>query len=226
MQDKTRRINIKIKADSASKILTALGQSDITVSMDIPDNKDTYKTLSREEGIIDWDFVDLEKEEEEKNITLKKDDFEAIKIKDTNEAAGISDAEVVEFAKLYKEFGLVNNKLISVIVKDSQDLALLVESIWRVSKEKPGVMFGTNLFDRLVCSKLSEIRSQALNLHLNTERAMVKLLLEVYYGLPNSDIEVAFSDTLEKIKDHISLIKEADTLNKVANILYRYERER
>ena len=225
MQDKTRRINIKIKADSASKILTSLGQSDITVSIDIPDNKDTYKTLSREEGIIDWDFVDLEKEEEE-NIALEKEDFEAIKIKDTNEAAGISDAEVVEFAKLYKEFGLVNNKLISVIVKDSQDLALLVESIWRVSKEKPGVMFGTNLFDRLVCSKLSEIRSQALNLHLNTERAMVKLLLEVYYGLPNSDIEVAFSDTLEKIKDHISLIKEADTLNKVANILYRYERER
>ena len=224
MQDKTRRINIKIKADSASKILTSLGQSDITVSIDIPDNKDTYKTLSREEGIIDWDFVDLEKEEE--NITLEKENFEAIKIKDTNEAAGISDAEVVEFAKLYKEFGLVNNKLISVIVKDSQDLALLVESIWRVSKEKPGVMFGTNLFDRLVCSKLSEIRSQALNLHLNTERAMVKLLLEVYYGLPNSDIEVAFSDTLEKIKDHISLIKEADTLNKVANILYRYERER
>lgn len=225
MQDKTRRINIKIKADSASKILTSLGQSDITVSIDIPDNKDTYKTLSREEGIIDWDFVDLEKEEEE-NITLEKENFEAIKIKDTNEVAGISDAEVVEFAKLYKEFGLVNNKLISVIVKDSQDLALLVESIWRVSKEKPGVMFGTNLFDRLVCSKLSEIRSQALNLHLNTERAMVKLLLEVYYGLPNSDIEVAFSDTLEKIKDHISLIKEADTLNKVANILYRYERER
>lgn len=225
MQDKTRRINIKIKADSASKILTSLGQSDITVSIDIPDNKDTYKTLSREEGIIDWDFVDLEKEEEE-NIALEKEDFEAIKIKDTNEATGISDAEVVEFAKLYKEFGLVNNKLISVIVKDSQDLALLVESIWRVSKEKPGVMFGTNLFDRLVCSKLSEIRSQALNLHLNTERAMVKLLLEVYYGLPNSDIEVAFSDTLEKIKDHISLIKEADTLNKVANILYRYERER
>lgn len=224
MQDKTRRINIKIKADSASKILTSLGQSDIMVSIDIPDNKDTYKTLSREDGIIDWDFVDLEKEEE--NITLEKEDFEAIKIKDTNEAAGISDAEVVEFAKLYKEFGLVNNKLISVIVKDSQDLALLVESIWRVSKEKPGVMFGTNLFDRLVCSKLSEIRSQALNLHLNTERAMVKLLLEVYYGLPNSDIEVAFSDTLEKIKDHISLIKEADTLNKVANILYRYERER
>ena len=224
MQDKTRRINIKIKADSASKILTSLGQSDIAVSIDIPDNKDTYKTLSREEGIIDWDFVDLEKEEE--NTALEKEDFEAIKIKDTNEAAGISDAEVVEFAKLYKEFGLVNNKLISVIVKDSQDLALLVESIWRVSKEKPGVMFGTNLFDRLVCSKLSEIRSQALNLHLNTERAMVKLLLEVYYGLPNSDIEVAFSDTLEKIKDHISLIKEADTLNKVANILYRYERER
>ncbi len=224
MQDKTRRINIKIKADSASKILTSLGQSDITVSIDIPDNKDTYKTLSREEGIIDWDFVDLEKEEE--NITLEKENFEAIKIKDTNEAAGISDAEAVEFAKLYKEFGLVNNKLISVIVKDSQDLALLVESIWRVSKEKPGVMFGTNLFDRLVCSKLSEIRSQALNLHLNTERAMVKLLLEVYYGLPNSDIEVAFSDTLEKIKDHISLIKEAVTLNKVANILYRYERER
>lgn len=225
MQDKTRRINIKIKADSASKILTSLGQSDITVSIDIPDNKDTYKTLSREEGIIDWDFVDLEKEEEE-NITLEKEDFEAIKIKDTNEATGISDSEVVEFARLYKEYGLVNNKLISVIVKDSQDLALLVESIWRVSKEKPGVMFGTNLFDRLVCSKLSEIRSQALNLHLNTERAMVKLLLEVYYGLPNSDIEVAFSDTLEKIKNHISLIKEADTLNKVANILYRYERER
>ena len=220
MQDKTRRIKVDLEAISATDVLIALGQKNVTVSLEILDTKETYKILSGQ-GIIDWDFISSEDEKDSNSSFTEVED----KVITTDVCEDVKVPS--EFSQLYKTLNQSNEKASKYSIKDVQGLAFFIEAVWRVAKERPNIRFGTELFEYNVTNELTKIlESQSTGFHLSTERAMVKLLLEVYYGLPNSDIEVAFSDTLEKIKDHISLIKEADTLNKVANILYRYERER
>lgn len=216
MQNKTRRIKVNLEAISATDVLIALGQKNVTVFLDILDTKETYKILSGQ-GIIDWDFISSEDEKDSNNSFTEVED-------ETDVCENVKVPS--EFSQLYKTLNQSNKKAPKYSIKDVQGLAFFIEAVWRVAKERPNIRFGTELFEYTVTNELTKIlESQSTGFHLSTERAMVKLLLEVYYGLPNSDIEVAFSDTLEKLEKCYSLIKEADTLNKVANILYRYERE-
>lgn len=233
MYNKTRRIKLRLKADSVLDILNLLEidqNEEVVVQLSLPDNKSTYQTLSSDSSkILDWDFLN-----ETEN---KEDDYE-----EGDHSEGVDVVEVGEkkFKTLtsseqpIEEQGLIDKDVISFFelcsIVSTQDLVLFIEAVWRVATERPNIRISTNLFESTVLLEMKELRESSSNIgfHLTTDRALTKLLLEVYYNISSvvpslAELEIAFFDTLEKIKNNYSLIKEADTINKVSNILYRYE---
>lgn len=138
---------------------------------------------------------------------LKKDDFEVKKEEEEDD-----------------KFYFPNHKLID----DTYGLIKAIESVWVAARISPNVRFGTKLFEqnfRNAWNNITIEENTKTDLNHSTTRAMMKLLVDVFYNSPTTEDELATSyyDTLERIKENFNSLKSAETLNQVMNILYRHE---
>ena len=117
------------------------------------------------------------------------------------------------------------------IIDDTAGLVKVIESVWIASQIAPGVRFGTKLFGgnfRKAWNNITIEENTKTDLNHSTTRAMMKLLVDVFYNSPilEDEIATAYYDTLERIKENFNSLKSAETLNQVMNILYRHENKK
>lgn len=117
------------------------------------------------------------------------------------------------------------------IIDDTAGLVKVIESVWVASQMAPGVRFGTKLFEgnfRKAWNNITIEENTKTDLNHSTTRAMMKLLVDVFYNSPTLEDEIAtaYYDTLERIKENFNSLKSAETLNQVMNILYRHENKK
>ena len=122
------------------------------------------------------------------------------------------------------KFYFPNHKLID----DTYGLIKAIESVWVAARISPNVRFGTKLFEqnfRNAWNNITIEENTKTDLNHSTTRAMMKLLVDVFYNSPTTEDELAtaYYDTLERIKENFNSLKSAETLNQVMNILYRHE---
>lgn len=195
---KTRRVKIEIAAENIDKIKSLLGDDHdpIVLDIDVKECKDTFTTLSQPE-VINWEFVD----DEEVMQNPVKVEEEAIPNYGTKE------------------------------VTNTSDLVKYIEATWMVLRFHPGIRFNTELFNynvQLTLTKLleEEERDSGTLSSDRTIRAVSKMLLDVFYNNPTGGNEIlnALSDTVIRISSHLKEIREAESLNKVMDILYRKDK--
>ena len=191
---KTRRVKIEIAAENLGKIKSLLGDDPLILDLEVKECKDTFSALSQPE-VINWEFIEGE---------------ETIQNPVKDEVAGV----------------LHENRVIS----STADIVRIIEANWMVLRLHPGIMFNTELFNynvQLTLAKLSEEeeRDNGTLSSDRTIRAVSKMLLDVFYNNPTgSELNTAMSDAIIRISSHQKEIKEADSLNKVMDILYRKDR--
>lgn len=114
------------------------------------------------------------------------------------------------------------------LISDTDGLIKVIEAVWNVAKLTPGIRFGTRLFEEKFRSAWNAItvnEHTKTDLNRSTTRAMMKLLVDVFYNSPvlEDELSVAYYDTLKRMRENYNSLKSAETLNQVMNILYRHE---
>ena len=114
------------------------------------------------------------------------------------------------------------------LISDTDGLIKVIEAVWNVAKLTPGIRFGTRLFEEKFRSAWNAItvnEHTKTDLNRSTTRAMMKLLVDVFYNSPvlENELSVAYYDTLKRMRENYNSLKSAETLNQVMNILYRHE---
>jgi hypothetical protein len=191
---KTRRVKIEIAAENIEKIKSLLGDDPLILDLEVKECKDTFSTLSQPE-VINWEFIE--------------------------------DGEMIQNpVKSEEEEVLHEDRAIS----STADIVRIIEANWMVLRLHPGIMFNTELFNynvQLTLTRLSE-EEEMSNGTLSSDRtirAVSKMLLDVFYNNPTgSELYTAASDAIIRISLHQKEIKEADSLNKVMDILYRKDK--
>lgn len=190
----TRKITVKVKKEDLSEVIENLKaqETEITLTLSLPDSKDIYKYLSTSDKVLDWEFLENEQEmgdvkEVDKEIEEKKD------------------------LDVFSEF--VYN-VISGPTNLSEGISSFIEAAWRVNKKSPGIIFGTPLFITTVGNELGSLSTGP-----SIEKAVLYKVIEAYYnGFSKIDI---VSDLCDKIRGKWKEISKCETLTNVSILLFR-----
>ena len=192
----TRKITIRVKKEDLSEVLEKIKaqESEITLTLSLPDSKDVYKYLSTSDKILDWEF-------DEEIVGTDMDNSDSLI------------GEKGELGKLdvFSEF--VYN-LISGPSNLSEGISSFIEATWRVNKKSPGIIFGTPLFITAVGNE-----SDSLTSGPSIEKAVLYKVIEAYYnGFSKLDI---VSDLCDKIRGKWKEMSKCETLTNVSILLFR-----
>jgi len=157
----TRKITIRVKKEDLSEVIREIKaqETEITLTLSLPDSKDVYKYLSTSDKVLDWEFLE--------------DDEPAIEVdKETEEKKDLD---------VFSEF--VYN-VISGPTNLSEGISSFIEATWRVNKKSPGIIFGTPLFIAATGNELGSLSSGP-----SIEKAVLYKVIEAYYnGFSKLDI--------------------------------------
>lgn len=157
----TRKITIRVKKEDLSEVIREIKaqETEITLTLSLPDSKDVYKYLSTSDKVLDWEFL-----EDEPAIEVNKEETEEKKDLD-----------------IFSEF--VYN-VISGPTNLSEGISSFIEATWRVNKKSPGIIFGTPLFITATGNELGSLSSGP-----SIEKAVLYKVIEAYYnGFSKIDI--------------------------------------
>ena len=157
----TRKITIRVKKEDLSEVIREIKaqETEITLTLSLPDSKDVYKYLSTSDKVLDWEFL-----EDEPAIEVNKEETEEKKDLD-----------------IFSEF--VYN-VISGPTNLSEGISSFIEATWRVNKKSPGIIFGTPLFIAATGNELGSLSSGP-----SIEKAVLYKVIEAYYnGFSKLDI--------------------------------------
>ena len=131
----TRKITIKVKKEDLSEVIREIKaqETEITLTLSLPDSKDVYKYLSTSDKVLDWEFLEDEQAGEVDKETEEKKDLD-----------------------VFSEF--VYN-VISGPTNLSEGISSFIEATWRVNKKSPGIIFGTPLFIAATGNELGSLSS-------------------------------------------------------------------
>ncbi len=192
----TRKITIRVKKEDLSEVLEKIKaqESEITLTLSLPDSKDVYKYLSTSDKVLDWEF-----------------DEEIVGTDMDNSNSLIGEKEELGKLDVFSEF--VYN-LISGPSNLSEGISSFIEATWRVNKKSPGIVFGTPLFITAVGNE-----SDSLTSGPSIEKAVLYKVIEAYYnGFSKLDI---VSDLCDKIRGKWREISKCETLTNVSVLLFR-----
>ena len=192
-----RKVKLEIKSDKVREVLEKLNKNpeSITISVDIEENKDTYKYLSTSDDIISWDFVDeceCVKEECKRNSA-------AVKLEE--DQSNVDNSEDIDNSNL-------------IVVKDWNELSTYIEAAWRFGRKSPTVIWGTNFFYKTLYEEYNVVASSPLTL----EHALLVMILQTYYR--DMDIKDALEDTNDKLKNEWVKLKDHLSLASLSQALY------
>lgn len=150
----TRKITIRVDKEDLSEVLREIkGDQIVSVTLELPDTKETYKYLSVNDKVLDWEFIEDETDEEEEVEEEHKSPKFA------------NDTEIWAYDIISSNLNLYRG------------IEELIESTWRVCKKSPGIIFGTPLYMTIVKDELAKLDPDP-----TVERAILYRVIESYYS--------------------------------------------
>ena len=143
-----KKVKIKINPENLKNILESFGMSTeaFDIELNLPDCKDTYKKLTSLNGILDWDFVEVENE----GTDLYFDNLEKI--------------SEINLLDNKKHEGDLSTLLISRLKIDNfNKISTFIEANRRLSIKMPKLEFGTEKWVDLISPIYEEVGSEKYN---------------------------------------------------------------
>ena len=211
----SRKITIKLNEKDLVNVMQELGKfkasrnfwnrSVLQVTIDLTDSKETYEYLSKSKNILDWELGDtiIQDSEEDKSEELPK----------------VVEQEIQVPKEEPKEEKKKPEKFVDYVSKfsgttDWANLAVFIESSWRVAKKSPGVIFGTPLFKSSLLQEYEAIKNNG-----SSERILLGKVLEAYYN--GVDYMDAVEDTIGKLRTSWKTLSKHESLTSVSIRLYK-----
>jgi hypothetical protein len=181
----------KIKGSDIGEIIKRLGIEDIII--DLPDTKETYKTL----GAFDWDFVEDEVDEE------------------------VEPESVEEKEKKEECLGDNDNPLYHLLT-DFNSMATYIEACYRVAKKSPGIVFKSNLWTEQVSTEFDVVGSEVLAMDHILLKTLLTSFYDHFLDPENmKEKDEIISDIDDRVSKHWKEAQNHPTLISFIHCLYK-----
>jgi hypothetical protein len=183
----------KIKGSDISEIIKRLGIENVII--DLPDTKETYKTL----GAFDWDFVG-----------------------DDEDEVWMGEEETVEEKEKKEEYLGDNDNPLYHLLTDFNSMATYIEACYRVAKKSPGIVFKSNLWTEQVGTEFEAVGSEVLAMDHVLLKTLLTSFYDHFLDPENiKEKDEIISDIDNRISKHWREAQNHPTLISFIHCLYK-----
>lgn len=180
----------KIKGSDIGEIIKRLGIEDVII--DLPDTKETYKTL----GAFDWDFV----EDEEDEVWMGEEE----KVEEKEKKEGDKDNPLYH------------------LLTDFNSMATYIEACYRVAKKSPGIVFKSNLWTEQVGTEFEVVGSEVLAMDHVLLKTLLTSFYDHFLDPENmKEKDEIISDIDDRVSKHWKEAQNHPTLISFIHCLYK-----
>lgn len=217
-----RTVTLTVKSKDLGKVLSSLEMSKdfeenttLTLSIDIEDTKKNYQVLCGSPEVLEWDFIEEDKTEDEMKESV-------------NPVTDIEEAIKTVKESLNKEKSLWSDNIYSVAVNTGKTLGYLEEYIktyddiiefilisWRLSKKFP--KYSVDFVQEYILPAI--IQNQTDISEVSSLDRKIPLLITSYYSGVKTTKEV-LKDVIRKVQESWEIMKETEDVVSLVTLLF------
>jgi hypothetical protein len=217
-----RTVTLTVKSKDLGKVLSSLEMNKdfeenttLTLSIDIEDTKKNYQVLCGSPEILEWDFIEEDKSEDEMKESV-------------NPVTDIEEAIKTVKESLNKEKSLWPDNIYSVAVNTGKTLGYLEEYIktyddiiefilisWRLSKKFP--KYSVDFVQEYILPAI--IQNQTDISEVSSLDRKIPLLITSYYSGVKTTKEV-LKDVIRKVQESWEIMKETEDVVSLVTLLF------
>ena len=217
-----RTVTLTVKSKDLGKVLSSLEMSKdfeenttLTLSIDIEDTKKNYQVLCGSPEVLEWDFIEEDKSEDEMKESV-------------NPVTDIEEAIKTVKESLNKEKSLWPDNIYSVAVNTGKTLGYLEEYIktyddiiefilisWRLSKKFP--KYSVDFVQEYILPAI--IQNQTDISEVSSLDRKIPLLITSYYSGVKTIKEV-LKDVIRKVQESWEIMKETEDVVSLVTLLF------
>lgn len=217
-----RTVTLTVKSKDLGKVLSSLEMSKdfeenttLTLSIDIEDTKKNYQVLCGSPEVLEWDFIEEDKSEDEMKESV-------------NPVTDIEEAIKTVKESLNKEKSLWPDNIYSVAVNTGKTLEYLEEYIktyddiiefilisWRLSKKFP--KYSVDFVQEYILPAI--IQNQTDISEVSSLDRKIPLLITSYYSGVKTTKEV-LKDVIRKVQESWEIMKETEDVVSLVTLLF------
>ena len=217
-----RTVTLTVKSKDLGKVLSSLEMSKdfeenttLTLSIDIEDTKKNYQVLCGSPEVLEWDFIEEDKSEDEMKESV-------------NPVTDIEEAIKTVKESLNKEKSLRPDNIYSVAVNTGKTLGYLEEYIktyddiiefilisWRLSKKFP--KYSVDFVQEYILPAI--IQNQTDISEVSSLDRKIPLLITSYYSGVKTTKEV-LKDVIRKVQESWEIMKETEDVVSLVTLLF------
>lgn len=226
-----RTVTLTVKSKDLGKVLSSLEMSKdfeenttLTLSIDIEDTKKNYQVLCGSPEVLEWDFIEEDKSEDDEIVQETKDNYK----KSVNPVTDIEEAIKTVKESLNKEKSLWPDNIYSVAVNTGKTLGYLEEYIktyddiiefilisWRLSKKFP--KYSVDFVQEYILPVI--IQNQTDISEVSSLDRKIPLLITSYYSGVKTTKEV-LKDVIRKVQESWEIMKETEDVVSLVTLLF------
>lgn len=217
-----RTVTLTVKSKDLGKVLSSLEMSKdfeenttLTLSIDIEDTKKNYQVLCGSPEVLEWDFIEEDKSEDEMKESV-------------NPVTDIEEAIKTVKESLNKEESFWSDNIYSVAVNTGKTLGYLEEYIktyddiiefilisWRLSKKFP--KYSVDFVQEYILPAI--IQNQTDISEVSSLDRKIPLLITSYYSGVKTTKEV-LKDVIRKVQESWEIMKETEDVVSLVTLLF------
>ena len=217
-----RTVTLTVKSKDLGKVLSSLEMSKdfeenttLTLSIDIEDTKKNYQVLCGSPEVLEWDFIEEDKTEDEMKESV-------------NPVTDIEEAIKTVKESLNKEESFWSDNIYSVAVNTGKTLGYLEEYIktyddiiefilisWRLSKKFP--KYSVDFVQEYILPAI--IQNQTDISEVSSLDRKIPLLITSYYSGVKTTKEV-LKDVIRKVQESWEIMKETEDVVSLVTLLF------
>ena len=217
-----RTVTLTVKSKDLGKVLSSLEMSKdfeenttLTLSIDIEDTKKNYQVLCGSPEVLEWDFIEEDKSEDEmkESVNPVTDIEEAIKtVKESlnKEESFWSDNIYSVAVNTGKTLGYLEG-----YVKTYDDIIEFILMSWRLSKKFP--KYSVDFVQEYILPAI--IQNQTDNSEVSSLDRKIPHLIAYYYSGVKTTKEV-LKDVIRKVQESWEIMKETEDLVSFMTLLF------
>lgn len=217
-----RTVTLTVKSKDLGKVLSSLEMSKdfeenttLTLSIDIEDTKKNYQVLCGSPEVLEWDFIEEDKSEDEmkESVNPVTDIEEAIKtVKESlnKEESFWSDNIYSVAVNTGKTLGYLDG-----YVKTYDDIIEFILMSWRLSKKFP--KYSVDFVQEYILPAI--IQNQTDISEVSSLDRKIPLLITSYYSGVKTTKEV-LKDVIRKVQESWEIMKETEDVVSLVTLLF------
>lgn len=219
-----RTVTLTVKSKDLGKVLESLKLSKefeenttLTLTVDIEDSKKNYQVLCGSPEVLEWDFVNEEKLEDEvvnNNSSTITDIKDAIKTVKEDLKSKFLWPESIELAAKSVLDCKQSKEILKEYVKSYDDLIELILLSWRLSKKFD--KYSVDLVKDYIIPGIIQNKTDISEVS-SLDRKIIYLISSYYAG---TTTDTAIEDIVEKMQNYWDIIKDINDINSLVTLLF------